>query len=63
MKRPDFGDYSKRRKWFIQVLSFFCSQGEFKFPPKFLGYFTGHIWETVVILRKHIASPGYPSVV
>jgi hypothetical protein len=44
MKRPDFGDILKIDKCsFSDVKGLFHSTG-LKFPPKFLGYLTGHRW-------------------
>jgi hypothetical protein len=53
MKRPDFGDVLKIRKLciFFKVLGVSCLLQELKFPPKFLGYLTGHCWVTPTVLK------------
>jgi hypothetical protein len=59
MKRPDFGEFLKIGKWFFfQVLIVSCVLQKFKFPPKVLGYLTGHRCGTVVISRKDGVSSG-----
>jgi hypothetical protein len=55
MKRPEFEDVLRIGKCFLQVS---CILQEFKFPPKFLGYLTGHRLGAVVISRKDGVSSG-----
>jgi hypothetical protein len=43
MKRPGFGDVLKIGNFF-RVLRVSCVLQEFKIPPKFLDYLTGHRW-------------------
>jgi hypothetical protein len=40
------------------VLRVSCILQEFKFPPKFFGYLTGHHWGAVVISNKDGVSSG-----
>ena len=59
MKCPDFGEFLKIGKWFsFQVLRVICVLQKFKFPPKVLGYLTGHCWGAVVISCKDGVSSG-----
>jgi hypothetical protein len=44
--------------WFFKVLRVSYILQEFKFPPKFLGYLTGHHWGAVVISCKDGVSSG-----
>jgi hypothetical protein len=42
LKLLDFGDVLKTGMWCYLVLRMSCILQEFKFPPTFLGYLTGH---------------------
>jgi hypothetical protein len=35
-----------------------CVEQEFRLPPKFVGYITGHYWDPVVISHKDGVSLG-----
>jgi hypothetical protein len=52
MKRLDFGDVLRIGKWGgrVQVLRISCLLQQLKFPPKFLGYLTGHRWGILTVL-------------
>jgi hypothetical protein len=58
MKIPNFFDVLKRDKLFFQVFRVSCLLREFKFPPKFLGYLTGHCSLPVIFSRKGSVSSG-----
>jgi hypothetical protein len=58
IKRPDFEDVLEIYKFFFRVLRVSYILQELKFPPKFLGYLTGHRWGAVVISRKDGVSSG-----
>jgi hypothetical protein len=52
MKRPEFGGILKMYKFFFQVLRVPCLLKEYKSPPKYLGYLTGHGWGAPTVLTE-----------